>query len=67
MDGGEYHHGVLIRVNIGNLLIHVKQVTVLICNGLLAQTLDSVLEIQEYGQTGVVYTVALVATLLGCT
>ena len=67
MDGGEYHHRILIRIDIGDLLIHIKQVTVLVSYGLLAKTLDSVLEVKEYGKTGVVYAKALVATLLGGT
>ena len=67
MDGGENHHRILVRVNVGYLLVHIEQVTVLVSYSLLAKTLDSILEVQEYCKTSVVYAITLVATLLGCT
>ena len=67
MDSREYHHRLLVRVGISNLLVHVEEVTVTLTYYILAKTLDSILEIEEHGKTGVVYAEALVATLFCCT
>ena len=66
MDSREYHHWLLVWVCIGNLLIHIEEVTVALTYNILTKTLDSILEVEEHGQTSVVHTIAGIATLLGC-
>ena len=66
MDSGEDHHGLFVGAYVCNLLVHVEEVAVALLYNLLAKTLDSVLEVEEYCKTCVVYTEALVATLLCC-
>ena len=63
VDSREDHHRVLIRVLVNDFLVHLEQVTIFLCNYILAETLDSVGEIKEYSQTGIVYAIAFVATL----
>ena len=67
VDCREDHHRVLIRILVHDLLIHLEQVAVFLCYHVLAQTLDSVAEIQEHGQSGIVHTVSGIATLFCCT
>ena len=78
VDGGEDHHGVVVLhavnlagqlagVDVGNLLIHIEEVAVTLENLVDTETVDRLREVEEYGQTGIVDTVALVATLLGST
>ena len=67
VDGGEDHHRSLVGVLVGDLLVHVEEVTVAGTYYILAQTLDGVLEVEEYGQTRIVHTEAGIATLLGST
>ena len=67
VDGRVNHHRVLVGVLVGNFLVHVEKVTVTLCNNILAQAVDSLGEVEEYGQAGVVHAKAFVATLLGCT
>ena len=78
VDGREYHHWLIVLeavllayelawVNVGNLLVHVKEVAVTLADLVDAEALDRLREVKEYSQTGVVYTKALVATLLGST
>ena len=78
MDGREDHHGIIVLntvdslgqlagVDIGNLLVHVKEVAVTLTNLVETQALNALAEVEEHGQTGVVHAEALVATLLGST
>ena len=61
------HHWCLIRIIVGNLLVHIEQVTIFLLNYLFTQAVDGVREIQEDSQTCVVHTVTSVATLLSGT
>ena len=67
VDGGINHHRVLVRRYVRDFLVHVKQIAVALCHHILAQTVDSLGEVQEYGQACVVHTITLVATFLGGT
>ena len=78
VDSGEDHHrivvlhavdllGQLTGIHVGNLLVHVEEVAVTLQNLVDAQTVDRLREVEEYSQTGIVYTEALVAALLGST
>ena len=67
VNSGEDLHRLLVRTYVGDLLIHIEQVTIASLDNILTQTLDSGLEIEEYSQTGLIYTVACIATLLCCT
>ena len=67
MYGGEDLHRLLVGAHVGDLLVHVEEVAVTLLDDLLAQTLDSGLEVEEDGQTGLVHAEACVAALLGCT
>ena len=76
MDSGINHHWVVVvhiidgvgefaGVNVGDFLIHVKEVAVALTHHVDAQTVDSLTEVEEYCLTGVVHAKALVAALLG--
>ena len=65
MHGGENLHRLLVGADVGDLLVHVEEVAVTLLDNVLAQTLDGGLEVEVYGQTGLVHAVACVATLLG--
>ena len=78
MYGREYHHGVIVLrvayglgkftgIDIGNLLVHVEEVTITLANLVDTQALDALAEVQEYGKTRIINSKALVATLLGST
>ena len=67
MDGGEDHHRVFVRRDIGNLLVHIEKVAIAGFDFGLAETVDGLGEVEEHGQSGVVHAVALVTTLLGGT
>ena len=78
VDGGEDHHRVIIfhtvdfvgeftGIHVGDFLIHIKEVTVALANNVDAEALDRLREVEEYSQTRVVHTEALVATLLSST
>ncbi len=67
VHGGEDLHRLLIGADVGNLLVHVEKVAVALLDDLLAQTLDGGLEVEEYGQAGLVHAEACVAALLGGT
>ena len=67
VDGRIDHHWGLVRVVVGDLLIHLEEVAVLVGYHILAEALDGVGEVKEYGETGAVDTKALVAALLGST
>ena len=43
--GGEDHHGGLVRVVVGNHLVHVEEVAVAVAHDVLAEALDGVLEV----------------------
>ena len=65
MDGGVNAHGRLVRILAGNALVHLEQVAVALFNGVTAQTLDGVAEVQINGQTGFSHAAAFVAHHLG--
>ena len=67
VDSREDHHRVLVRVLVHDLLVHLEEVSILLSHYIFAQTLDSLAEVKEDSQTGVVDAVALVATLFGST
>ena len=67
VDSREDHHRVLVRVLVHDLLVHLEEVSVLLSHYIFAQTLDSLAEVKEDSQTGVVDAVSLVATLFGST
>ena len=78
VDSGEDHHRVIIfhtvdfvgeftRIHIGDFLIHIKEVTIALANDVDTKALDRLREVEEYSQTRVVHTEALVTTLLGST
>src|SRR5262249_19942172 len=60
-------HRNLVRILAGDPLIHLKQVAVLLADGVLAQSLNRVGEIQVYAEPRITHTEALVADLLGGT
>ena len=64
VDSGEDHHRSLVGVLVGDLLIHIEEVTIASTYYILTEALDSVLEVEEYGQASVVNTEACIATLL---
>ena len=78
VDSRINHHRVIIfhaidffcqfaRINVGDFFIHIEEVAVTLKNNVDAQTVDSFGEIEEYGQTGVVYTETCVATFFSGT
>ena len=67
VDGGIDHHRVVVGADVGNLLVHVEEVAIALSYYVLAQTVDSLREVEEYSQTGIVYAEALVAALFSST
>ena len=78
MDSGINHHrlvvlhtvnlvGNITREYVCDLLIHLEEVTITLHDHVDAQTVDRLREIEEYSQTCVVHTEALIAALLGGT
>ena len=53
----------LARINVGDFLIHIKQVAIALTNHVNTQTTNSLREVKEHSQAGIVDTIALVATL----
>ena len=66
VDSREDHHWLLVWVLVHDLLVHLEEVTIFSLYDILAKALDSVREIEEHSQTGIVDTIALVATLFSC-
>ena len=66
MRCGEDHHGCFVGVVIRDHLIHVEEVAVAVAYHILAKALDGILEVEVYG-VACTYTIAGVATFLGCT
>ncbi len=62
----EDHHRGVVGIVIRNHLVHIEKVAVTVTYHILAKTLDSILEVKVNSISGT-YTVAGVATLLGCT
>ena len=56
-----------MREYVGDFLIHIEEVAITLHDNVEAETVDRLREVKEYGKSGIVYTVALVATLLCCT
>ena len=67
MYGREDLHRLFVGIYVGDLLVHVEQVTVTLFDDILAQTLDRGLEIEEHGQPRFVHAEARVTTLFGGT
>ena len=67
VDSGEYHHRSLVRVLVSDFFVHVEEVTITGTNHVLTQTIDSIFEIEEDGQTGIVHTETGITTFFGCT
>ena len=67
MDSRINHHWLLPRAGSSNLLIHLEEVTITLCNSLLTESLDSILEIKEYCESGLIDTETCIASLLCCT
>ena len=67
VDSREDHHRSLVGVLVGDLLVHVEEVTITGTYYILTEALDSVLEVEEYSETSIVNTEAGIATLLGST
>ena len=67
MNGRIDHHRFVIRIHVGNLLIHLEKVAVTGFDDVLAQAGDRRLEIQEHGQSGLVHAEACIAAFFGGT
>jgi hypothetical protein len=78
VDSREDHHWLVVVettlraneltwVNVCDLLIHIKEVTITLTDLVDTEALDRLREVKEYGKTCVVYTEALVTTLLSST
>ena len=78
VNSWEYHHWLVIvkailrineftRINVSNLFIHIEQVTITLTNFIYTKTLNRLREVKEYSKTCIIYTKALIATLLCCT
>ena len=65
VDGGVDAHGHLVGILVGDALVHVEQVAVALANGLLAQALDGVGEVEIDAQAGFAHAAAFVAHRLG--
>ena len=66
VDSREDHHRVVVRIHVGNLLVHVEEVAITLVYHVAAETVESLREVEEHGQASVVDAIALVGTLLGC-
>ena len=55
----------LTWVNVGNLLIHIEEVSLTLKDNVDTEAVNRLREVEEYGKASVVDTEALVATLLG--
>ncbi len=44
------HHGYLVGIIVGNLLIHLEKVAIFFLNHIFTKALNGIFEIQEYGQ-----------------
>ena len=64
MYGRIDHHRLLVGVHVGDLLVHLEEVAVAGLDHILAEPLDSGLEVEEYGQPRFVHTEPGIATLL---
>ena len=65
VHGGEDPHRHLVRVVVGDLLVHVEQVAVPLLDHVLAEPVDRVGEVQIHGKAGLADALALVAHQLG--
>ncbi len=65
MKGRVDAHGHPVRVFVGNLLVHVEEISVLGTNGLFTVAGDSVPEVQVHRLSGGAHSIALVAPGLG--
>ena len=61
------HHWLFPWRRSSDLFIHLEQVSVTLGNSLVAESLDSVSEIKEYGKSSFIHTETGVASFLGCT
>ena len=78
VDSREDHHWIVVLhavnlicqltwVDVCNLLIHIEEVTITLKDSINTEAVDRLREVQEHSQTSVVYTEALIATLLSST
>ena len=78
VDSRINHHRVIIfhttdffsqfaRINVSDFFVHIEEVTITLKNNVDTQTVDSFGEVEEYGQTCVVYTETSVATFFSGT
>ncbi len=67
VDSGIDHHRRLVGIVVGDLFVHLEEVTIASFYDILTQTLDSAGEVEEDSQTRVVDTVASVAAFLSST
>ena len=78
VDGRINHHRLVVfhsvdfvsevtRINVGDFFVHVEEVAVTLLHGVEAQAVDTLGEVEEHSQSGVVHTESLVATLFGGT
>ena len=78
VDSRINHHRVIIfhttdffsqfaRINVSDFFVHIEEVTITLKNNVDTQTVDSFREVEEYGQTCVVYTETSVATFFSGT
>ena len=67
VNGGVDHHGLFVRIDVCDLLVHLEEVAVTLGYDILAETGDSRREVEEYGQSRVVDAETCVATFFGGT
>ena|SRR5574344_662941 len=67
VDSRINHHRLLVWVGVGNLLIHLEEVTITLTDLILSETVNCSLEIKEYCKSSLIYSEACVTTLLCCT
>ena len=63
VDSGVDHHRLLVRVGIGNLLIHLEEVTITLADFILTKSFNSSLEVKEYCESCLIHTKTSVTTL----
>ena len=67
VDSGEDLHGLVVGRYVSDLLVHIEEVAVAGSDGVAAKVADSLREVEEYSQTGVVHAESLVAAFLSGT
>ena len=54
-------------IYVGDFFVHIEQVAIALTNYVKTQTFDTFREVEEYSQTCVIYTKAVVTTFFSCT